>query len=106
MVIGSGAMSQVRACGEVLEPYRQGGTLTGRWWRPAALAAGGAALLAGLLTWGPFPVDMIGVGGARRQHDPPSVALLAFAAAQAWPGVGLPAPLVRTFGPFAAGVLT
>ena len=61
----------------------QDGTLTGRRWRPAAMAAGGAALLAGLLTWGPFPVDMIGVGERVGNTTPPSVALLAFAAAQA-----------------------
>jgi hypothetical protein len=61
----------------------QDGTLTGRRWRPAAMAAGGAALLAGLLTWGPFPVDMIGVGERVGNTTPQSVALLAFAAAQA-----------------------
>ena len=47
------------------------------------MAAGGAALLAGLLTWGPFPVDMIGAGERIGNTTPPSVALLAFAAAQA-----------------------
>jgi fucose 4-O-acetylase-like acetyltransferase len=61
----------------------QDGTLTGQRWRPAAMAAGGAALLAGLLTWGPFPVDMIGVGEHVGNTTPPSVALLAFAASQA-----------------------
>lgn len=61
----------------------QDGTLTGRRWRPAAMAAGGAALLAGLLTWGPFPVDMIGARERIGNATPPSIALLAFAAAQA-----------------------
>jgi fucose 4-O-acetylase-like acetyltransferase len=59
------------------------GTLTRSRWRPLALAAGGAALLAALLAWSPFPVDMIGMtGGAVGNTVPPSVALLAFAAAQ------------------------
>ncbi len=57
----------------------QDGTLTHPRWRPYALAAGGAALLAGLLLWGPFAVDMIGSGNT----NPPSIALLAYAAAQA-----------------------
>jgi len=57
----------------------QDATLTRTWWRPGALAAGGAALLAGLLAWGPFMVDMVGSGNT----NPPSVALLAYAAAQA-----------------------
>ena len=52
------------------------GTLTR--WRPAAMAVGGAALFGGLLTWGPFSVDMIGAGNT----NPPSVALLAFALTQ------------------------
>ena len=51
--------------------------------RPLALAAAGAALLAGLLTVGPFPVDMIGAGERVGNTSPPSIALLAFAAAQA-----------------------
>jgi fucose 4-O-acetylase-like acetyltransferase len=58
------------------------GTLTRARWRPYALAAGGAAALAGLLTWGPFPVDMIGAGERIGNTTPPSIALLAFAAAQ------------------------
>ncbi len=53
-------------------------TLTGSRWRPYALAAGGAVLLAGLLR-GPFMVDMVGSGNT----NPPSIALLAYAAAQA-----------------------
>ncbi len=54
-------------------------TLTSPWWRPFALAAGGAALLAGLLVPGWFMVDMVGSGNT----NPPSIALLAFAAVQA-----------------------
>jgi len=52
-------------------------TLTFPRWRPYAFAAAGAALLAGLLIWGPFAVNMIGNGNT----NPPSIALLAFAAA-------------------------
>ncbi len=54
-------------------------TLTSPWWRPLALAAGGAALLAGLLVPGWFMVDMVGSGNT----NPPSIALLAYAAVQA-----------------------
>ena len=67
----------------------QDGTLTrrgpGRWrWRPWALAAAGGAALGGLLAWGPFDVNMVGTTGGRVNNTiPPSVALLAFAAAQA-----------------------
>jgi len=53
-------------------------TLTRARWRPYALAAGGAALLAGLLASRRFMVDMVGSGNT----NPPSIALLAFAAAQ------------------------
>jgi len=53
-------------------------TLTRIRWRPYALAAGGAALLAGLLASRRFMVDMVGSGNT----NPPSIALLAFAAAQ------------------------
>jgi fucose 4-O-acetylase-like acetyltransferase len=60
----------------------QDGTLTRARWRPWALAAGGAAVLAGLLAWGPFPVDMIGADERIGNTTPPSIALLAFAAAQ------------------------
>jgi hypothetical protein len=47
-------------------------------WRVYALAAGGAALLAGLLASGEYKVDMVGSGNT----NPPSIALLAFAAVQ------------------------
>ena len=53
-------------------------TLTRARWRPYALAAGGAALLAGLLASRRYMVDMVGSGNT----NPPSIALLAFAAAQ------------------------
>lgn len=62
----------------------QDGTLTRSRWRPLTLAAGGVVALAGILTWGPFPVDMIGAAGEKFGNTtPPSVALLALAAAQA-----------------------
>ena len=62
----------------------QDGTLTRPRWRPYALAAAGAAALAGLVAWSPFPVDMIGAPGERVGNtSPPSIALLAYAAAQA-----------------------
>jgi len=60
----------------------QDGSLTRPRWRPYALTAAGTALLAVLLAWGPFPVDMIGAGGRVGNTSPPSIALLAFAAAQ------------------------
>jgi fucose 4-O-acetylase-like acetyltransferase len=60
----------------------QDGTLTRSWWRPYALSAAGAALLVGLVAWGLFPVDMIGAGERVGNTTPPSIALLAFAAAQ------------------------
>jgi len=55
------------------------GTLTRARRRPYALAAGGAALLAGLVTSRAFQADMVGSGSI----NPPSIALLAYAAAQA-----------------------
>jgi fucose 4-O-acetylase-like acetyltransferase len=61
----------------------QDGRLTRPRWRPYALAAVGALALAGLWHWGPFPVDMIGDGERVTNTTPPSIALLAFAAAQA-----------------------
>ena len=60
----------------------QDGTLTRARWRPYALAAGGGAVLVGLLVWGPFPVDMIGAGERIGNTTPPSIALLALAACQ------------------------
>jgi fucose 4-O-acetylase-like acetyltransferase len=54
-------------------------TLTTPRWRIYLLAAGGAALLAGLLASRAFNVDMVGSGNT----NPPSIALLAFAAVQA-----------------------
>jgi fucose 4-O-acetylase-like acetyltransferase len=54
------------------------GTWTRARWRPYALAAAGGALLAGLVTSRAFQVDMIGSGNT----NPPSIALLAYAAAQ------------------------
>jgi len=54
------------------------GLLTRARWHPYALAAVGAALLAGLVTSGAFPADMVGPGNT----GPPSTALLAYAAAQ------------------------
>ena len=59
------------------------GSLTRDRWRPWLLAGAGLALLAGLLAWSPFPVDMIGAGERITNTGPPSVALLALAAAQA-----------------------
>lgn len=57
------------------------GTFTSRRWRPYALAVAGGALLAGLVTSRAFAPDMVGSGNT----NPPSIALLAFAAAQAGP---------------------
>lgn len=52
--------------------------------RPLLLALVSALLLAVLLIWGPYPVSMIGVPGEELQNTgPPSLALIAFAAAQA-----------------------
>lgn len=55
------------------------GSLTSPRWRPYALAAGGGAVLAGLVTSRAFMADMVGSGNT----NPPSIALLAYAAAQA-----------------------
>jgi hypothetical protein len=60
----------------------QDGTLTRPRWRPYALAAAGAAALAILVGLGPFPIDMIGAGEKVGNTTPPSIALLAYAAAQ------------------------
>lgn len=54
-------------------------TLTSPRWRPYAMSVIGASALAGLLVSGYFMVDMVGSGNT----NPPSVALLAFAAGQA-----------------------
>jgi fucose 4-O-acetylase-like acetyltransferase len=54
------------------------GRLTSPRWRPYALAAAGAALLVGLVASGAYKVDMVGSGNT----NPPSIAFLAFAAAQ------------------------
>jgi fucose 4-O-acetylase-like acetyltransferase len=60
----------------------QNGLLAGR--RPVLLAAGSAVALALLILLGPYPVSMIGVPGQTVQNtEPPSVAMLAFAGAQA-----------------------
>ena len=60
----------------------QDGTLTRPRWRPYALAAAGAAALVLLVGLGPFPIDMIGAGEKVGNTTPPSIALLACAAAQ------------------------
>ena len=58
------------------------GLLEGR--RPVLLAAGSAVALALLIRLGPYPVSMIGVPGQTVDNTtPPSVAMLAFAWAQA-----------------------
>ncbi len=58
------------------------GSLSRDSWRPWLLAGAGLALLAGLLAWSPFPVDMIGAGERITNTGPPSVALLALAATE------------------------
>jgi hypothetical protein len=60
----------------------QDGTFTVR--RRAPLLAGSASLLlVALIWWGPYPVSMVGVPGARIENaSPPSTALLAFGLAQ------------------------
>ena len=68
-------------------------TLTSPW-RLCGLAAGGAALLAGLLAARAFNVDMVGSGNT----NPPSIALLAFAAVQSG--------LVLAAEPQASGLLS
>jgi fucose 4-O-acetylase-like acetyltransferase len=51
--------------------------------RPLLLGLGALVALVGLIWWGPYPVSMIGVPGARIQNaSPPSAALLAFGLAQ------------------------
>jgi surface polysaccharide O-acyltransferase-like enzyme len=59
-----------------------GGLLAGR--RPVLLTTGSATALALLIWLGPYPVSMIGVPGQSVNNTtPPSVAMLAFACAQA-----------------------
>ncbi|MGH3206408.1 MAG: acyltransferase family protein [Trebonia sp.] len=58
--------------------FWQDGSLTSRRWHLYALTAGGGALLAGLVTSRSFEPDMVGSGNT----NPPSIALLAYAAAQ------------------------
>jgi fucose 4-O-acetylase-like acetyltransferase len=72
----------------------QGGLLAGR--RPVLLAAGSALTLTLLIWLGPYPVSMIGVPGQSVQNsDPPSMAMLAFACAQAGMVVALAPALNR-----------
>jgi surface polysaccharide O-acyltransferase-like enzyme len=59
------------------------GLFAGRRWRPFVLTAGAISALVALIWWGPYPVSMVGVPGARIQNaSPPSAALLAFGLAQ------------------------
>jgi surface polysaccharide O-acyltransferase-like enzyme len=59
------------------------GFLAGRRGRAFALAGGAVCALVALIWWGPYPVSMVGVPGARIQNaSPPSAALLAFGLAQ------------------------
>jgi hypothetical protein len=58
--------------------FWQDGSLTSRRWHLYALAVGGGALLAGLVTSRSFAADMVGSGNT----NPPSIALLAYAAVQ------------------------
>ncbi len=72
----------------------QNGLLAGR--RPVLLAVGSAVALTLLILLGPYPVSMIGVPGQTVQNtEPPSVAMLAFAGAQAGVVIGLAPALNR-----------
>jgi fucose 4-O-acetylase-like acetyltransferase len=74
------------------------GLLAGR--RAVLLAIGSAIALALLIGLGPFPVSMIGVPGEPVQNtDPPSLAMLAFACAQAGIAVTLAPALNRALRP-------
>ena len=74
------------------------GLLAGR--RSVVLAAGSAIALALLIGLGPFPVSMIGVPGQPMQNnEPPSVAMLAFACAQAGIAIALAPTLNRALRP-------
>ncbi|OBG66493.1 acyltransferase [Mycobacterium sp. E3339] len=71
-----------------------GGLLAGR--RPVLLAAGSAVALALLIRVGPYPVSMIGVPGEPIENTtPPTVAMMAFACAQAGLAMALAATLDR-----------
>jgi hypothetical protein len=75
----------------------QDGTLTRRRRDPMLLAAGGAAVFIALEAAGLFPVSLIGVEGSRINNTaPPSVALMAYAAAQLGTLVAL-APAARSW---------
>lgn len=59
------------------------GLFTGRRATPFAFTADAVVALVLLIWWGPYPVSMIGVPGARIQNaSPPSAALLAFGLTQ------------------------
>jgi fucose 4-O-acetylase-like acetyltransferase len=59
------------------------GFLAGRRGRALVLATAALFALVALIWWGPYPVSMVGVPGARIQNaSPPSAALLAFGLAQ------------------------
>jgi fucose 4-O-acetylase-like acetyltransferase len=59
------------------------GFLAGRRGRAFVLATGAFCALVALIWWGPYPVSMVGVPGARIQNaSPPSAALLAFGLTQ------------------------
>jgi fucose 4-O-acetylase-like acetyltransferase len=59
------------------------GFLAGRRGRAFALATAALFALVALIWWGPYPVSMVGVPGARIQNaSPPSAALLTFGLAQ------------------------
>jgi len=75
-----------------------GGLLAGR--RALLLALASAVALALLIVVGPFPVSMIGVPGQPVQNtEPPSVAMLAFAGAQAGIAIALAPALNRALRP-------
>lgn len=75
-----------------------GGLLAGR--RPMLLAAGTAVALALLIRLGPYPVSMIGVPGQAIQNTtPPSVAMMAYACAQAGLAVAIAPALNRALRP-------
>ncbi|OBA78302.1 hypothetical protein A9W99_24605 [Mycobacterium sp. 1164966.3] len=74
------------------------GRLAGR--RAVLLVVGSATALALLIGLGPFPVSMIGVPGQPVQNnEPPSVAMLAFAGAQAGIAIMLAPALNRVLRP-------